>query len=264
MDEEKLTADALWEAVTGKPGTQTWYESVHITWRSPEAEAARKAENERIYAPRRERAEKAKTERATEAQVKYLTTLAEKVGKHPARVMTGAAWPKRPEHSGVRGGQPGGIGKTCQQPCPGMTGHPRTIGTDVNRGTQDSLHVEGALRLDRQSLSARFIIPGQEGTFAFPPRQQPHPSETARLAFSKPRHQPPSDLIGSALPTRAVGHAGDSPVVGVAVRAVGTIRRLAGVGMMMLRMRRSAARASNPAMAPLQAMVDPIADAGVA
>ncbi|MFM9709114.1 hypothetical protein [Streptomyces galilaeus] len=71
MDEEKLTADALWEAVTGKAGAQTWYESVHITCRSPEAEAARKAENERIYAPRRERAEKAKTEPATEAQVKY-------------------------------------------------------------------------------------------------------------------------------------------------------------------------------------------------
>ncbi|WP_309030897.1 hypothetical protein [Streptomyces alfalfae] len=81
MDEERLTADALWEAVTGKPGAQTWYESVHITCRSPEAEAARKAENERIYAPRRERAEKAKTELATEAQVKYLITLAEKVGK---------------------------------------------------------------------------------------------------------------------------------------------------------------------------------------
>lgn len=81
VDEEKLTADALWEAVTGKPGAQTWYESVHITCRSPEAEAARKAENERIYAPQRERAEKAKTELTTEAQVKYLTTLAEKVGK---------------------------------------------------------------------------------------------------------------------------------------------------------------------------------------
>lgn len=69
--------------MTGKPGAQiwTWYESVHITCRSPEAEAAHKAENERIYAPRRERAEKAKPEPATEAQVKYLTTLAEKVGK---------------------------------------------------------------------------------------------------------------------------------------------------------------------------------------
>src|SRR6266508_1201979 len=42
VDEEKLTANALWEAVTGKPGTQTWYESVHITCRSPQSEAARK------------------------------------------------------------------------------------------------------------------------------------------------------------------------------------------------------------------------------
>ncbi|WP_331757144.1 hypothetical protein OG582_39985 (plasmid) [Streptomyces anulatus] len=67
--------------MTGKPGTQTWFESVHITCRSPEAETARKAENERIYAPRRERAEKAKTEKATPKQVEYLTTLAEKLGK---------------------------------------------------------------------------------------------------------------------------------------------------------------------------------------
>ncbi|MFH9400593.1 hypothetical protein [Streptomyces sp. NPDC017638] len=55
--------------MTGKPGAQTWYESAHITCRSPAAEAARKAENKRIYAPRRERAEEAKTESATEAQV---------------------------------------------------------------------------------------------------------------------------------------------------------------------------------------------------
>lgn len=81
VDEEALTANALWEAVTGKPGTQSWYEQVRITCRSPEAEAARKAENERIYGPRRERAQKAKSEPATDAQVKYLTTLAEKVGK---------------------------------------------------------------------------------------------------------------------------------------------------------------------------------------
>ncbi|MET7606379.1 hypothetical protein [Streptomyces avermitilis] len=80
VDEEALTANALWEAVTGKPGTQTWYEQVRITCRSPEAEAARKAENERVYGPRRERAQKAKSEPATDAQVKYLTTLAEKVG----------------------------------------------------------------------------------------------------------------------------------------------------------------------------------------
>ncbi|MGW6286335.1 hypothetical protein [Streptomyces sp. NPDC055107] len=81
VDEEKLTADALWEAVTGKPGTQTWYESVHVTCRSPESEAALKEHYKQIYAPAQERRKQAKTEPATEAQVKYLTTLAEKVGK---------------------------------------------------------------------------------------------------------------------------------------------------------------------------------------
>jgi hypothetical protein len=80
VDEEKLTANALWEAVTGKPGTQTWYESVHVTCRSPESEAARKAENERIYGPRRERAQKAKTEPATAKQLAYLATLVAKAG----------------------------------------------------------------------------------------------------------------------------------------------------------------------------------------
>lgn len=82
VDEEKPTANALWEAVTGKPGAQTWYESVHVTCRTPEAEAARKAENERVYGPRRERAVQAKTEPATEAQLKYLATLVDKVGKN--------------------------------------------------------------------------------------------------------------------------------------------------------------------------------------
>ncbi|KOU84334.1 MULTISPECIES: DUF3072 domain-containing protein [unclassified Streptomyces] len=81
VGEEALTTNALWEAVTGTPGTQTWHEPVHITCRSPESEAARRAENEKVYGPRRERAEKAKAEPATDAQVKYLTTLAEKVGK---------------------------------------------------------------------------------------------------------------------------------------------------------------------------------------
>ncbi|MEU8528364.1 hypothetical protein AB0C77_22630 [Streptomyces sp. NPDC048629] len=81
VDEQALTANALWEAVTGKPGTQTWHETVHVTCRSPEAEAARKAENERIYGPRRERAAKARTERATDKQLAYLAKLAETAGK---------------------------------------------------------------------------------------------------------------------------------------------------------------------------------------
>ncbi len=76
-----INAAALWEAVTGKPGTQTWYESVHVTCRSPESEAARKEHYEQIYAPAQERRKQAKTKPATEAQVRYLTTLAERVGK---------------------------------------------------------------------------------------------------------------------------------------------------------------------------------------
>ncbi|MET9878571.1 hypothetical protein ABZZ36_28640 [Actinacidiphila glaucinigra] len=81
VDESALTANALWEAVTGKPGTQTWYEQVNVICRSPEAEAQRKAANERAYAPRREQAAKAKNEPATPAQLKYLASLAERVGR---------------------------------------------------------------------------------------------------------------------------------------------------------------------------------------
>lgn len=92
------------------------------------------------------------------------------VGGDASRIMSGPARPKRSESGGVRGTQPGGISEIRQQPCPGMPDHPRTIGTDLDLGTQpDTLHVESALRLDRQNPSARFIVPGQEGTFAFPP-----------------------------------------------------------------------------------------------
>jgi hypothetical protein len=31
VDESALRASALWEAVTGKPGTQTWHEGVQVT-----------------------------------------------------------------------------------------------------------------------------------------------------------------------------------------------------------------------------------------
>jgi hypothetical protein len=54
---------------------------VHVTCRGPESEAARKEHYKQIYAPAQERRKQAKTEPAAEAQVKYLTTLAEKVGK---------------------------------------------------------------------------------------------------------------------------------------------------------------------------------------
>ncbi|MFJ9845872.1 hypothetical protein ACIRYZ_36605 [Kitasatospora sp. NPDC101155] len=85
VDESTLTTNALWEAVTGQPGTQTWYESVQVTCRSPEAEAARKAANDEYYGRIREESAKrkaaAKTESATPAQLKYLTSLVEQVGK---------------------------------------------------------------------------------------------------------------------------------------------------------------------------------------
>ncbi|WP_326651624.1 MULTISPECIES: hypothetical protein [unclassified Streptomyces] len=73
-----LTANALWEAVTGKPGTQTWHEGVHITCRSPESEAKRKAANDEYYGRIREESAKrkaaAKKEPITPAQLKYLTS----------------------------------------------------------------------------------------------------------------------------------------------------------------------------------------------
>lgn len=45
VDESALTANALWEAVTGRPG-QGWTESVRVIDRSEHAEAHRKAEND--------------------------------------------------------------------------------------------------------------------------------------------------------------------------------------------------------------------------
>ncbi|MFJ9180566.1 hypothetical protein [Streptomyces sp. NPDC102360] len=54
---------------------------MHITSRSAESEAARKEHYKQIYAPAHERRKQAKTDSATEAQVKHLTTLAERVGK---------------------------------------------------------------------------------------------------------------------------------------------------------------------------------------
>ncbi|MGW4851239.1 hypothetical protein ACWEPZ_08360 [Streptomyces sp. NPDC004288] len=80
VDEQALTANALWETVTGKPGTQTWHEQIHVTCRTPEAEAARKAANDEFYGRIREESAKrkaaAKTEQATEKQLTYLASLA--------------------------------------------------------------------------------------------------------------------------------------------------------------------------------------------
>lgn len=69
------------------------------------------------------------------------------IGRDPARVVAGAAWPKWSQCGGVRTGQSGGIGKISQQPCPGVTHHPRTVSGDMKPGTRtDTLHAESAFR----------------------------------------------------------------------------------------------------------------------
>lgn len=83
VDEDALTVNALWEAVTGKPGTQDWFERAPARPSAEELEqleAARKAENKRDYALRRERAAKAQVEPATAKQVAYLEGLVAKSG----------------------------------------------------------------------------------------------------------------------------------------------------------------------------------------
>ena len=80
VDETALTANALWEAVTGKPG-QGWIETVHVIDRSEAAETQRKAENDAAYAGRRERAAQSKKEPATAAQLRYLNVLVGKAGR---------------------------------------------------------------------------------------------------------------------------------------------------------------------------------------
>jgi hypothetical protein len=83
VHESVLTADALWTAVTGKPGAG-WTETVQVTDRSPEAEAHRKAANDAHYGWIREesaaRKAAAKKDPATAAQLKYLTSLAASAG----------------------------------------------------------------------------------------------------------------------------------------------------------------------------------------
>ncbi|MFD4143029.1 hypothetical protein [Streptomyces sp. NPDC058572] len=81
VDEDALTANVLWEAVTGKPGTQDWYEQVRVTCRCDHCEAERKAGNDAAYAARRERTARAKVEPATEKQIKYLNTLVAEIGR---------------------------------------------------------------------------------------------------------------------------------------------------------------------------------------
>ncbi|MDX3656260.1 hypothetical protein PV646_02970 [Streptomyces sp. ID05-26A] len=75
VDEQRLTTGALWEAVTGELSTQDWFEQVIVIDRSPAAEAERKADNDRMYAPLRARAAASKTEPISPAQLKYVESL---------------------------------------------------------------------------------------------------------------------------------------------------------------------------------------------
>ncbi|MGI5287715.1 hypothetical protein ACQEVF_30865 [Nonomuraea polychroma] len=79
VDESALTTDALWKAVTGKPGTG-WVESVKVVDRSQAAPKDRKVTPADATAGR-ERPTKAAPEPATDKQLKYLTTLVGKVGR---------------------------------------------------------------------------------------------------------------------------------------------------------------------------------------
>lgn len=45
VDEDKLTVNALWEAVTGKPGTQTWFERVQVLTPPPRKPRAKPGTN---------------------------------------------------------------------------------------------------------------------------------------------------------------------------------------------------------------------------
>jgi len=79
VDETQLTANVLWEAVTGEPGAQSWFETVKVIDRSEKAEAERKAANDAHYQDLRERSKAAKKAPATESQRRFILALVEQV-----------------------------------------------------------------------------------------------------------------------------------------------------------------------------------------
>jgi hypothetical protein len=87
VDEDKLTTNSLWKAVTGTEGTQDWFETVHVFERpapqdlDPDAERVRKAANDAVYAERRARSAAAKEEPLSDAQLSYLRSLVTKVSR---------------------------------------------------------------------------------------------------------------------------------------------------------------------------------------
>ncbi|MFD2813313.1 hypothetical protein ACFSZT_28295 [Prauserella oleivorans] len=81
VDESRLTANALWEAVTGEKGTQAWFEPVRTIDRSEKAEAARKTAAPRPNRQPQARTTTTKNEPITDKQLRYLTTLITKASK---------------------------------------------------------------------------------------------------------------------------------------------------------------------------------------
>lgn len=103
VDEGQLTTNALWEAVVGTPGAQDWFEQVHVFERSPE-ELNRSTPQRRPARDleRRDRDAKARTEPITEAQARYLTSLATKISREAFDELYAAAT----KRSGSEQGQP--------------------------------------------------------------------------------------------------------------------------------------------------------------
>ncbi|GAA0930537.1 hypothetical protein [Nonomuraea longicatena] len=79
VDESALTADVLWEAVTGKPSAG-WVEAVRVVDRG-EAIAGDRAATGVAGVQRRARRPEAEPGPVTDKQLKYLTTLVGKVGR---------------------------------------------------------------------------------------------------------------------------------------------------------------------------------------
>lgn len=80
VDERFLTANALWKAVTGTPGTQDWTEPATVVDRSPAAEARRQAVTDAANARQCAERAAAKLVPASAAQRRYLADLAASVG----------------------------------------------------------------------------------------------------------------------------------------------------------------------------------------
>lgn len=83
VDEERLTTNALWRAVVGAPGSQDWFERVQIFERSEEELAQKSARRRAARSPERldRRRKGGAGEPVTEAQGRYLTSLATKISR---------------------------------------------------------------------------------------------------------------------------------------------------------------------------------------